>query len=225
MRQPKPFFRKFTRSWYVTLGGKQLPLGKDKALAWWRYHEIMAGQAASEQIASVAQLCDAYLDWCQRHRKPATFDKQRRYLRSFIATIGTRLPIARLRKKHLTAWVDSLRLSTTTANDALTIVLRVFNWALEEGHIERSPLPKLKKPPRRRREIYYTAEQWREIQSHVPDPQFRDLLDFLWSTGCRPQEARLLEGEHVQLSESICVLPASLAKGGGRDREGRAVAR
>ncbi len=84
----------------------------------------------------------------------------------------------------------------------------------EEGHIERSPLPKINKPPRRRREIYYTAEQWQRILTHVPDPQFRDLLDFLWSTGCRPQEARLLEVKHVQLTEAICVLPASLAKGG-----------
>ena len=29
MRQPKPFFRKFTQSWYVTIDGKQYPLGRD----------------------------------------------------------------------------------------------------------------------------------------------------------------------------------------------------
>ncbi len=218
MRQPKPFFRKFTKSWYVTIRGKQYPLGKDKKQAWQRYHEIMAEQAAVETLATVAQLCDVYLDWCQTHRKPATFEKHKHYLQGFIATLGTRLPIAKLRKKHLTAWIDELDLSTTSQNDAITIVLRVFNWALEEGHIEKSPLPKIKKPRRTRREIYYTPEQWDQILAHVPDPEFRDLLDFLWATGCRPQEARVLEAIHVDLDQQICVLPPSLAKGGVHER-------
>lgn len=218
MRQPKPFFRKFTKSWYVTIRGKQYPLGKNKKLAFQRYHEIMANHSATDQLATVAQLCDVYLDWCEKHRKEATFDKHKRYLQSFIGSIGTRLPIAKLRKKHITAWVDSLEVATTTQNDAISIVVRVFNWALEEGHIEKSPLPKIKKPPRRRREVYYTQEQWQQIQSHVPDCQFLDLLDFLWLTGCRPQEARLLEATHVDLKESFCVLPPSLAKGGIHER-------
>ena len=146
MRQPRPFFRKFTRSWYVTVRGKQYPLGKDKPLAWRRYHEIMASHAATDQLATVAQLCDVYLDWCKKHRKEATFDKHRRYLQSFIGSMGTRLPIAKLRKKHITAWVDMLDLSSPTQNDAISIVVRVFNWALEEGHIEKSPLPSPSSP-------------------------------------------------------------------------------
>ena len=42
MRQPKPFFRKQTRSWYVQIGKKQVPLGKDEKAAWDKYHQIMA---------------------------------------------------------------------------------------------------------------------------------------------------------------------------------------
>ena len=218
MRQPKPFFRKFTKSWYVTIGGRQHPLGKDKKLAWQRYHAIMAADAATDQLASVAQLCDIYLDWCEKHRKPPTFDKQKRYLTSFIGSIGTRLPIAKLRKKHITAWVDPLGLSTTTANDLISIVQRVFNWAMEEGHIEKSPLPRIKKPPRKRREVYYTHQQRGQILDHISDVQFRDLLDFLWSSGCRPQEARMLEASHVNLNEQICIFPPSQAKGETHER-------
>ena len=93
MRQPKPFFRKFTKSWYVTIGGRQHPLGKDKKLAWQRYHEIMAAGAATDQLASVAQLCDIYLDWCEKHRKQSTFDKQKRYLTRTWDPRKTQLPI------------------------------------------------------------------------------------------------------------------------------------
>lgn len=218
MRQPKPFFRNFTKSWYVTIRGKQYPLGKEKKLAWQRYHEIMASHASTDQLATVAQLCDIYLDWCNRHRKEATFDKHKRYLQSFIESIGTRLPIAKLRKKHITAWVDSLNLSSTTQNDAISIVVRVFNWAMEEGHIDKSPLPRIRKPKRKRREVSYTADQWVQIKSQVLDREFLDFLNFLWLTGCRPQEARVLEASHVNLNEKICVLPAALVKGGMHER-------
>ena len=37
-RQPKPFFRKQTQSWYVQLGKRQIPLGKDEDEAWKQYH-------------------------------------------------------------------------------------------------------------------------------------------------------------------------------------------
>jgi len=42
MRQPKPFFRKFTKSWYVEIRGRQINLGPDKKLAWARYSQLMA---------------------------------------------------------------------------------------------------------------------------------------------------------------------------------------
>src|SRR5258708_26979356 len=42
MRQPKPFFRKQTQSWYVKVDGKFRPLGKDEDQPWNEYHKIMA---------------------------------------------------------------------------------------------------------------------------------------------------------------------------------------
>ena len=33
MKQPKPFFRKYTQKWYVTLHGKQVNLGRDEEAA------------------------------------------------------------------------------------------------------------------------------------------------------------------------------------------------
>src|SRR5262249_19292014 len=42
---------------------------------------------------------------------------------------------------------------------------------------------------------------------------FRDLLTFMWETGCRPQEARLLKAHHVDLKLRRVVFPASEAKG------------
>ena len=44
MRQPKPYFRKQKKTWYVQIDGRQLSLGSDKKKAWQRYHELMANR-------------------------------------------------------------------------------------------------------------------------------------------------------------------------------------
>ena len=63
MRHSKPFFRKFTSSWYVTIKGRQFPLGKDKAVAWEKYHGLMAGrEKLSGSSLKVAAVFDAYLE-------------------------------------------------------------------------------------------------------------------------------------------------------------------
>lgn len=61
MRQPKPFFRKFTQTWYLTLNGKQINLGPDEEAAFEKYHELMAGRGlAQTRYSSVAHLFDGY---------------------------------------------------------------------------------------------------------------------------------------------------------------------
>ena len=40
MRQPKPFFRKSTQSYYVKIDRKFIPLGKDEAKANEEYHNL-----------------------------------------------------------------------------------------------------------------------------------------------------------------------------------------
>jgi hypothetical protein len=60
MRHPKPFFRKFTQSWYVTFNGRQHPLGKDEDAAWQKYHELMASRRVARPIwpGRIATRCD-----------------------------------------------------------------------------------------------------------------------------------------------------------------------
>jgi hypothetical protein len=43
MRQPKPFYRRQTRSFYVQLDDSQINLGPDEAEAYRRWHLLMAG--------------------------------------------------------------------------------------------------------------------------------------------------------------------------------------
>ncbi len=44
VKRPKPFYRKFTKTWYVKIDGKFHRLGADEAEAWEKYHALMLGR-------------------------------------------------------------------------------------------------------------------------------------------------------------------------------------
>ena len=196
-RQSKPFFREQTQSWYCSINGKQFALGKNKSEAFEKFYELM-GQKAELQSATstVYDLTQSYLDWCQKNRSQGTYDNRLKYLKSLIDSVGKRLRVGGLRKHHLTKWLEGKRWGSTTQNDAVSIIKRAYNWALEEGYIAYSPIAKVRKATRKRRDIFYSPEQWEQIRQHAKGP-IVDVLDFLWSTGCRPQEARILEAKHI----------------------------
>ena len=60
-RQPRPFFREQTQSWYVQLGKRQFPLGKDEEQALLRYHHLMAGRTEPGPSLTVSRLIDDFL--------------------------------------------------------------------------------------------------------------------------------------------------------------------
>jgi len=212
MRQPKPFFRKFTQSWYVEIRGRQINLGRDEKQAWAKYRQLMASpDELDAHTTTVVALFELYLEWVQRNRAKATYDAACRYLTSFAATIPRNLVVAKLEPHHITAWMNaSPTWGSTTRNDAISHVQRAFHWAVNQRILVRLPLPKLAdKPGRQRREVVYTPAEFAEILAAIPDTEFRDLLEFLWESGCRPIEARILECRHVDLEKRIAILPPS----------------
>lgn len=221
MKQPKPFFRAFTGTWYVQIGRRQVNLGRDKRRAFEKYLELMsAHRTTAEQVGSAAELFDRYLDWCATRRALATYRQSLCYLNSFAALIGTRMPVWRLKPFHITKWIDShLEWSDTTRHNAISIVQRALNWGVRQGLLDRSPLTCLEdKPSRRRREVVYSLSEWNTILAAIPDDDFRLLVCFLRETGCRPQEARAIEARHVDLDRRVIVFAPSESKGQRTER-------
>jgi len=92
-RTAKPWFRKQTGWWMVTLGGKQHKLAKgreNKKLAQKSFHELMLLIAEPPQSsdARVASVCDAFLQWSQRHQSPETYRGYHFYVQSFCEACG-----------------------------------------------------------------------------------------------------------------------------------------
>ncbi|MEM9411834.1 MAG: tyrosine-type recombinase/integrase [Planctomycetota bacterium] len=211
-RQPKPYLRKQTKSWYCSINGQQISLGKDREAAFQKFHELMARkQSLRGSFSSLYELSQAYLDWCEKNRAARTYDNHLRYLKSFIAVVGRRMKIGQLKQHHLTNWLEKHPTWGSCAkNDAISIVQRMISWAIEEGYLDNSPIPKVKKPRRRRREVHYTQQQFDQIIACATVP-FDDLLNFMWWTGCRPKEARIIEPRHVH--EDLIIFPADESKG------------
>jgi integrase len=93
---------------------------------------------------------------------------------------------------------EQTKWGVTTRCGAITAIKRAWKWAKDEGHLTLNPLEKLKKPrPKRREEIPDDQEIDRFLAA--AKPEFRQLLDFLHATGCRPGEASMIERRHLDL--------------------------
>lgn len=243
---PKPFFRTARAAWYVQLGTKQIKLcdGPKSATtekgAWAAFHQLMTERDRASTIPNapqspaahtVGELFEKYLDWCQRHREKRTYDGYVWHLQRFCdhLRVATTLPALDLRPFHVNEWVDAHPdWGQTYRRNAIAAVKRAYSWAETDGYIDSDPLRRLKKPSPARREAYVRPEDWERIKDcyKVGDP-FRTFLEFCWTTGARPQEARTIEPRHVHLEKALIAIPPKEAKGRKKWRiirlEGRAL--
>jgi integrase len=203
MRRPKPFFRKQTQTWYVQIGRRQINLGRDEKEAFKQYHALMLGSQEPSPDMSLSVLLDEYLEWCSKNRAKRTYEWYRDFLQSFSDHCG-KLRVCDLKAYHVTRWIDdTLRqgkkrtISDGTRRSAIKAIRWVFNWAIKNDILERSPVRGIEMPPAGSRETYITPDQWTKFLDVLPEGPFREFVQFLRWTGGRPQEARIIEARHV----------------------------
>jgi hypothetical protein len=187
---PQPWFRKSTQSWYVCIGGRQIPLGKDRDEAFRKFHGMMADRrpdlAGADPELRVGQLVNVFLADAQRRLKPNTLRITKAFLDSFAVQFG-KLRVPEVKRLHVEAWVRAHpRWSETTENLAKTRLVTMFNFAVEQGLIDRNPIKAIRKPPQRSRgsQTLITPEQHRLLVENA-EPCFRDVLIALHDTGAK----------------------------------------
>jgi integrase len=176
-----------------------------------RYNQFM------QNTLTVTNLVGKYLTWCEAHTAKLTHVWYKGHLESFLANMRDADTLAALDLKpfHVSEWIDSRTTwGSTHKRGGIVAVQRVYNWAEEMGYVDHSPIKKLKKPPAERRETYMRPEDFDMLIDRLAlgDP-FRDLLTFVWYSGCRPQEARHIEPRHVDLGRECVVFPKEESKG------------
>jgi len=227
MRQPKPFYKKSHKQWYVEINRRQIALGPDKEPAWARYHEIMASRAPIGQDAKAVEILNAYLDHHKLNSSSQTYQFYRRPVVSFIKFVGARLKVSELKAHHVTDWINREHrykidakgkrtdqpTSDTYRHNLMRVVKSAFNWAADEELIDRVPFRKLRKPRCQSRDAYLTPEQWESLQAAIEPGPFQDAIITLRETGCRPQELRQVEARHFNEAERCWIFPREESKG------------
>jgi integrase len=228
---PKPFFRSARDAWYVQIATRQVKLcpgpktTATEKVAWAAFHALMAEASAPKAAAesprspglTLAVLFEKYLEWCQKHRAARTYAGYAWHLQAFCDHLKTArtLPALDLKPYHVVEWLDAHPAwGPTYRRNATGAVQRAFNWAEELGYVAANPVRKIKKPAAGRREQVITPDEFAAIlSSYQPGDPFRDLLEFSWETGCRPQEVKRVEARHVDVATHRVVFPPKEAKG------------
>jgi integrase len=211
-RQPRPWHRK-DRGYFVTINGKQHNLGKKQQEAWRKYHRLMAGREDLGEDPEVRKVIARYLDWSKSNHAEGTHNFYRIYGESFVAWISPDLRMSGLRKDHVLKWADTkfpkVTSSPSTRHGAVRAVQRAFNWAVEDaGIIRTNPIGKIKKDKPTRRETYIAVDQYHRVLGAIKDDAFRDIVEILRHTGCRPEEARKITSKEFNREKRCWELPA-----------------
>jgi integrase len=207
------FWKSSHKAYYCEINRKQVRLGTDKEAATTEYHRLKAGHEPVTNKTSVAKLIDDFLAWTRDNRAEATYDWYHFHCQRFANYIGVKLAISELKPFHVTRWLGTLKGSSSYRNGACRAICRALNWARKQGLLDRNPIEGMERPEHQPREIYLEAEQWDQLVAAVEDDDpFIDYLWFLHETGCRPQEARIIEAKHWGKGNKL-TLPRKDSKG------------
>lgn len=211
-RLAKIWYRKDRKAWMGRVNGRRVSLGPDEREAQRKFEALRSSDGAlNAHTTTVAKLFAMYLEWASRNRARGTVSNQRHYLSSLLDTVGKALKINQLKPSVVREWGEKFP-TPSAQSDAIAIAQRAFNWAVEMEKIDASPIPKIRKPSRRRRDVVYNEDQWAQIKANATGAVI-PLLDFLWSTGCRPHEARTVTAEYVHEEKNLVIFPTQESKG------------
>jgi integrase len=170
-----------------------------------RYHELMLTSGEPSAVASmtVGELLERYVAASSREKKPSTVEMIRYVVDRFAAGPCSTVKATELRPFMVLDWLDTMmkdrlplwprrratRWGPGTRFIAITVLKAAFNWAVEVELIDRNPIARLRKPPKRSR----GGDQLLDEAKHksllaAAKPPLQDFITALYETGARPGE-------------------------------------
>jgi integrase len=209
-RHGEPWKRK-GRGYWITLDGRKVqlvPEGATKAEARKALEAIRAGGVPSDGVTTWEAVDRFLLAQEGRLARGEINPRRMKDLEWFLSSFGAfakDVPLADLRKHHLVGWLDKNKAwGQSTRRLGAKIVKMAYDWARDVGHVDcPDALAKLKMPRIKRRDVVADAAAVEQMKSARDDPGWRNLIDFLDKTACRPSEACNLDAAHVDFAEKV----------------------
>lgn len=214
-RRASPWFREERNAWFFKVDGKQKFIAEHPADApapkksaktgLWNvpdtireaFHKLISAPVVAS--GTIWEVFDDFLEWTEKNKAPRTYDFYRQRLQWF-KDAQPNIPTEQLTPDEVYKWLNAHpNWSDTFKRGCITAVARAFNWGVKHQRrkVPFNPIKGIEKPADHSRDQILTKAQFQTLLRHVNDEGFRDILEILWLTGCRPQEACRVEARHV----------------------------
>ena len=222
-KKAAPWYWAARHGWYVLLDGQRHFLGehpkgaakpaKSKKTGRWNsppeidqaFRNLLSSgssQHGSADEEPVVNILDDFIIWSQENRSKITASRYEEICQDFVNAKADdnglkfgQLPISRITSRHITQWLnDRPTWGPTTKRNAITALIRGFNWAVKNRGLDRNPIARMEKPEAKRRKETITPAELEAILGSVTGP-FADLLTVSYDSGARPFEVKELEAD------------------------------
>jgi hypothetical protein len=160
-----PWLRGQNRSWYTTVGCRNIRLGSadDSWETIERRYAAELSKTDRDTDWTVGGLIDEFLDYSATWHSAATHDLYKTRLTEFRAVVGEVLVAGGLRPRDVSRWVEKRfgNCSPSTPNGAIRCVVRLCDWAVKERLIGHSPLVGIEEPTPTTRKSVISPEQFK----------------------------------------------------------------
>lgn len=242
-RPSKPWYLGGRDSWVATVGGKQYTLArgkKNRREAERALHRLLEARDSGKAVAGPRDrplwaLFDEFLE--SKHRTVAglTMEFYTRHLASFLAFMGRDRLASTVTPEHVLAWLDAPRTmrrrtggggtevvamppwGTSTRHGAIVAVKGAFAWGLKRKKIAEDPLAEMERPGIEQRKAVLDRDDIRRVLG-AAEPPFRDIVEFMWETGCRPSEAMAVGAAHADFAAGVVRMKSKTSKRTKKDR-------
>ena len=166
------------------------------ALAW------ITSKESEAQVATFGQWFDTYVEQLTGIT-PRTRDDYKAMRRRYLTDLDP-LPLTLVTRTHVAATVnrlDAQGLSPKTIKNVMHMLSSVMALAVDEGHVARNPVRRVRLPKNRITEVEPRFLTYDEAGALIEatDAHYRPLVTFLLGTGLRWSEATALQGRHINL--------------------------
>lgn len=217
-RKNEPWYWEARQGWYVNINGKRRKLSKDKPEAFEEFYRLKAANPSLE-AECVVIVMDEMVEWTRKNRAAGTFRFYHEHAQQFTDWLkgikSVDIPCSDLSVDLFEQYLEEC--SPGRRNGAVQMIKRVYNWANRRGRITVNPIAALEKPPAGKRNNYITLGIYKKMLKHT-DQGLGELIEFMWETGCRPQEAWRATSEHIECQYKRVALPVELTKRKKTDR-------
>jgi integrase len=217
----KPWQRKQNGIWYVTIGGQQINLGRDKKEAHDQWHRMCAAEKRqSDKDPLFSEVLASYVLWAKKEvRNGSLSAKTLKDYVWYLDRFGVRFgewPVSQFEPQHLTDWLaEQENWGNAGQRGLITALNRVLSWAKMERRIAENPIEGYKKPPQRRRDRLVQSDEHRSMilevrnapSASASDKQFQLVLIAIKHTGGRPQDVSRACVEFVSQDGKRWILP------------------